>query len=197
MASLLERFADHENELWKKLSDELGGTLTDQKGSRHDKVVAKVGQWVVTLDKHSEPGYHAEHMTTRLRAPFVNPDGLRFMVRHEGVFENIGKLVGMQDIQIDRMPFDKMFLVQGSDPAKIKSLFTDDRLRELVKTEPKIHLQVRDAGDYFEDFYPDNVDELVLEVCDEVKDLDRLKRLFDLFARTLDGLCKLGSAYKA
>ena len=197
MASLLERFADRENALWKKLSDELGGTLTDAKGSRHDKVVATVGQWVVTLDKHSEPGYQSEHMTTRLRAPFVNPDGLRFMVRHQSVFDNIGKLVGMQDIRIDREPFDKMFFVQGSDPTKIKSLFSDDRLRELVKTEPNIHLQVRDAGNYFEDFYPDNVDELVLEVCDEVKDLDRLKRLFDLFARTLDGLCKLGSAYKA
>lgn len=197
MASLLERFADRENELWKKLSDELGGTLTDAKGSRHDKVVAKVGQWVVTLDKRSEPGYQSEHLTTRLRAPFVNPDGLRFVVRYEGVFADIGKLVGMQDIQIERMPFDKMFLVQGSDPAKIKSLFADDRLRELVKTEPKIHLQVRDAGNYFEDFYPDNVDELVLEVCDEVKDLARLKRMFDLFGRTLDGLCKLGSAYKA
>ncbi|MEZ6190515.1 MAG: hypothetical protein R3C45_04405 [Phycisphaerales bacterium] len=197
MASLLERFADHENALWKKLSDELGGTLTDLKGSRHDKVVAKVGQWVVTLDMHSEPGYHAEHLTTRLRAPFVNPDGLRFMVRHQGIFDHLGKLVGMQDIKVDHEPFDKMFLIQGSDPAKIKSLFADERLRGLVKTEPNIHIQVRDAGNYFEDYFPDNVDELVLEVCDEVKDLDRLKRLFDLFARTLDDLCKIGSAYKA
>ena len=73
MASLRERFADHENELWKKISEELGGQLTDEKGSRHDKVVARVGPWTVTLDQHSEAGYRSEHIYTRLRAPFVNP----------------------------------------------------------------------------------------------------------------------------
>jgi len=196
MASLRERFADHENALWKKLSEELGGQLTDKKGTRHDKVVAQVGPWVVTLDQHSEAGYRSEHVYTRLRAPFVNPDGLRFDVSHQGVFSNIGKLVGMQDISVEHEPFDKIFLVQGSDPDKIKALFDDDNIRELIKLEPNIHFQVRDAGSWFEDYFPDNVDELVLEVQGEVKELHRLKRLFDLFARVLDRLCRLGSAYE-
>lgn len=197
MASLRERFADRENELWKQLSDELGGRLTDKKGWRHDKVVAQVGAWMVTLDYHSEPGYRSEHIYTRLRAPFVNPDGFRLAVSHQGLFANIGKLMGMQDVQVKHEPFDKMFLVQGTDPAQIKSLFEDDRIRELTKLEPGIHLQVRDSGSWFDDVFPEEVDELVLEVQGEVKDLDRLKRLFDLFARVLDRLCKGGSAYEA
>ncbi len=196
MSSLREKFADHENELWKRLSDELGGRLTDEKGWRHDKLVACMGSWSVTLDYHSEPGYRSEHIYTRLRAPFVNPDGLRFAISHQDVFANIGKLLGMQDIQVDHEPFDKMFLVQGSDPDKIKALFDDDRLRELTKLEPDIHLQVRDAGSWFKDDFPDGVDELVLELQGEVKDIDRLKRLYELFSRVLNGLCALGSAYE-
>jgi hypothetical protein len=196
MGSLRERFADRENELWKQLSDELGGELTDAKGTRQDKVHAKVGSWVVTLDEHSEAGYRSEHVYTRLRGNFVNPEGFRLAISHQGVFAHIGKIVGMQDIQVDHEPFDKMFLVQGSDPDTIKKLFDDDRLRELIKLEPDIHLQVRDAGDWFEDHFPDNVDELVLEVQGQVQDLARLKRLFDLFARVLDRLCGLGSAYE-
>lgn len=196
MASLRERFGPHEKALWKQLYDELGGVLTDREGDRQDKVVAKVGPWVITLDEHSEPGYRAEYLYTRLRAPFVNPDGLRFAVSHQTVFANIGRLVGMQDIRVEHRPFDKMFLVQGSDPKVIKALFDDDRLRELVKSEPDIHLQVRDAGNWFEDYFPDNVDELVLEVEGQVKDYDRLKRLFDLFARVMNDLCNLGSAYE-
>lgn len=196
MASLRERFADHENELWKKISEELGGQLTDEKGSRHDKVVARVGPWTVTLDQHSEAGYRSEHIYTRLRAPFVNPDCLRFAVSHQGIFANIGTLIGMQDIQVQHEPFDKMFLIQGSDPDKIKTLFDDDALRELVKLEPNIHLQVRDAGSWFEDQFEEDVDELVLEVEGVVKDIHRLKRLYMLFARTLNGMCKLGSAYE-
>lgn len=197
MASLRARFADHENALWKKLSGEVGGKLTDKKGLRHGKAVAQVGSWVVTLDVHSEPGYRSEHLYTRLRASFVDPGGLRFALSHQTVFSNIGKLVGMQDIKIEHEPFDKMFLIQGSDPEKIRSLFDDDKLRTLVKIEPDIHLQVRDAGNWFEDYYPDNVDELVLEVQGEVSDMDRLKRLYDLFARVLDDLCRLSSAYEA
>jgi hypothetical protein len=196
MASPRESFAKHENELWKRLSDELGGELTDEKGTRHDKVIAKVGPWAVTLDVHSEAGYRSEHMYTRLRGPFVNPDGLRFAVSHQTVFSNIKRLMGMQDIVVDHEPFDKMFRVQGSDPEKIKTLFDDGFLRELVKAEPDIHMQVRDAGNWFEDYYPNEIDELVLEVEGEVVDLTRLKRLFSMFARMMNDLCRLGSAYE-
>jgi len=197
MSAPLKRFGENENELWSRLSEALGGTLTDVPGgSRHDKVVAKVDPWTVTLDEHAEAGYRSEHVFTRLRAPFVNPDGLRFALHHQTVFQNLGKLVGMSDIQVDHEPFDKMYSIQGTDPEKLKALFDDDRLRELVKTEPNIHIQVRDAGNWFEDFFPDNVDELVLEVEGRVTDLERLKRLFDIFALMLDDLCQLGSAYE-
>ena len=196
MSSLRERFADRENELWASLSDAVGGELTDVQGTRHDRIVAKVGSWVVTLDEHTEPGYRSEHVYTRLRTNFVNPEGLRFAISHQTIFSNIGKIVGLQDIEVNHEPFDKMFLVQGSHPDKISSLFDDDRLRELIKQEPDIHLQVRDAGNWFEDYFPDNVDELVLEVQGRVTDLERLKKLFSLFARTIDGLCTLGSAYE-
>lgn len=197
MSSRIERFAKQENQLWKQLCDSLGGKLTDREGDRLDKLVAKVGQWTVTLDIHAEAGYRSEHVYTRLRAPFVNPEGLRFAISHQTVFANIGKLVGLKDIQIDHQPFDKMYLIQGNDPDKLKALFDDDRLRELVKSEPNIHMQVRDAGNWFEDSYPDNVDELVLEVEGPVRDLDRLKNLYNIFSLVMDDLCQLGSAYEA
>jgi hypothetical protein len=40
------------------------------------------------------------------------------------------------------------------------------------------------------------VDELHFQVVGVIKDVDRLKSLFDLFAAVLDQLCKIGSAYK-
>jgi hypothetical protein len=196
MSPLREGIGKHENELWKRLSEELGGRLTDEAGRRHDKVVAKVGPWAVTLDVHSEPGYRSEHFYTRLRGPFVNPDKLRFVVTHQTMWSYIGKMVGLQDIDVGHEPFDKMFRIQGNDEETIKALYADDFLRELVKAEPNIHIQVRDAGSWFEDYYPEDIDELVLEVEGEVKDLTRLKRLFSLFARVMNDLCRLGSAYE-
>jgi len=40
------------------------------------------------------------------------------------------------------------------------------------------------------------VDELYFQVNGEIKDVERLKALFDLFAAVLDQLCRIGSAYK-
>ena len=116
MASLRERFGSHENALWKQLCDELGGKLTDRQGHRQDKVVAKVGPWVITLDEHSEPGYRANTSTPACGPPSSIPKALRFAVSHQTVFSNIGRLVGLQDINVDHDPFDKMFRIQGSDP---------------------------------------------------------------------------------
>jgi hypothetical protein len=41
-----------------------------------------------------------------------------------------------------------------------------------------------------------DVDELHFQVVGVIKDVDRLKSLFDLFAAVLDQLCRIGSAYK-
>jgi hypothetical protein len=43
---------------------------------------------------------------------------------------------------------------------------------------------------------PDDVDELHFEILGVIKDVERLKALFDLFVAVLDQLCRIGSAYK-
>jgi hypothetical protein len=40
--------------------------------------------------------------------------------------------------------------------------------------------------------FPSNVDELYFQVTGVIKDVGRLKQLFDLFAETLDELCRMG-----
>jgi len=40
------------------------------------------------------------------------------------------------------------------------------------------------------------VDELSFQDVGVIKDVERLKALFDLFAAVLDQLCQIGSAYK-
>ena len=44
--------------------------------------------------------------------------------------------------------------------------------------------------------FPEDVDELHFQVVGVIKDVERLKALFDLFAAVLDQLCRIGSAYK-
>ena len=57
-------------------------------------------------------------------------------------------------------------------------------------------LEVKDSEGWFGPKFPEDVDELHFQVVGVIKDVERLKALFDLFAVILDQLCQIGSAYK-
>ena len=55
---------------------------------------------------------------------------------------------------------------------------------------------MKDSEGWFGPKFPEDVDELSFQDLGVIKDVERLKALFDLFAAVLDQLCRIGSAYK-
>ncbi len=155
-----------------------------------------MGNWTITLDTYTESTGHTHVEYTRMRAPYVNPEGFRFTIYRKGLFSELGKLLGMEDIEVGDTEFDEAFIIKGNDEGKVRDLFADARLRELVRVQPSIHLAVKDSEGWFGPKFPEDVDELHFQVVGVIKDVDRLKSLFDLFAAVLDQLCRIGSAYK-
>jgi hypothetical protein len=72
----------------------------------------------------------------------------------------------------------------------------DPNLRRLLEAQPDIRLEVKDSEGWFGPRFPENVDALHFQVVGVIKDVERLKALFELFAAMLDRLCRIGSAYK-
>jgi hypothetical protein len=66
----------------------------------------------------------------------------------------------------------------------------------LISAQPEIHFEVKDNHGGWGPDYPADVDELRFHVAGIIKDVERLKLLFELFAETLDELCRIGSAYE-
>jgi hypothetical protein len=163
---------------------------------KHDKVEATHGEWTVTLDTYVVSTGKTVVVFTRMRAPYVNPNGFRFTIYRRGVFSDIAKRFGMQDIEIGDEAFDRDFIVKASDESQVRSLLSDVQLRELFIAQPKIELTVKDDEGWFGAKFPEGVDELHFQVVGVIKDIDRLKGLYDLFAETLDQLCRIGSAYE-
>jgi hypothetical protein len=129
-----------------------------------------------------------------MRAPYVNLEGLRFTVYRKGLFSELGKLLGMQDIEVGDPEFDEAFIVKGTDESRVRELFSDPEVRSLMLAQPQIRLEVKDSEGWFGPSFPEDVDELHFQVVGVIKDVDRLKGLFDLFAVVLDRLCRIGSA---
>lgn len=189
-------FGPSRREIWEQLSAEMHGRYVQGTWFTGDKVQVTHGAWTLTLDTYVISTGKSAVIFTRMRAPYVNPDGFRFTIYRSGVFSDIAKRLGMQDVEIGTEPFDTDFIIKGTDEVKLRALLSSPRIKELIAAQPQIHLTVQDDEGWFGEHVPEGVDELYFQVVGVIKDTERLKALYDLFSETLDQLCRIGSAYE-
>jgi hypothetical protein len=196
MSFLLQLFGSSREEVWRRLAEETGSSFVDGGFWHGSKVVIRVKEWTLTLDTFTvSTGKHSTTYT-RLRAPYVNKDGFRFRIYRKSVFSGLGKLFGMQDIEIGEPEFDESFIIQSNNPGKVRQLLSHEPLRAMITEQPNFHVQVKDDEGWFGAEFPKGVDELYFAIPGVIKDLDRLKSLFKIFALILHLLCHLDSAYE-
>lgn len=189
-------FKDKREPVYRQLADRLRGRFEQGSWTRSDQVRARSGPWEIVLDEYTVHAGNAHVPYTRLRAPFLNKDGLRFHIHREGFFQRLGKRFGLKDIEVGDTAFDERFLIQGNDPEKIRRLFSGDELRALLLDLPDIELRIKDDEGLFSRDYPKGVDILQLQRQEHLRDEETLARFFALFALVLDRLVQIDSAYE-
>jgi hypothetical protein len=197
MGLLRQIFGPSKEEVWQELCRQIGADFVDNgfwKGG--SKVEATSGPWTVTLDTYTVSTGKSSITYTRLRAPYVNRDGFEFNLSRESLFSPIATALGIQDIEIGIQEFDSAFRVQSNQEDQVKKLLANPKLRDLLLQQPSISFYVKDDEGWFGEQFPEGVDELYFQVSGVIKDVERLKALFELFSETLNTLCAIGSAYK-
>ena len=218
---LLKRvFGPSQNQVWRDLSDQIGAVFV--KGGffgGSSKVQANVNNWTVTLDTFTVSTGKSSVTYTRMRARFIDRDGFRFTIHRKKLLSGLGKFLGMQDVEVGGPKFDRLeplfgapgyldpqviesgdpdfdsdFIIKGNDEAKVKSLFKRLRVRELIQSQPAILLQIKGTGGWLKGGRDEGVAELYFQVTGVIKDLGRLKQLFELFGEVLKALHSSGSA---
>ena len=107
-------------------------------------LVYKHGERQIQLDTYTKDSGNSSTTYTRVRAPFINKDELYFKIYREEVFSDIGKFLGMQDIKIGDPFFDEQFIIKSNNRKKLKLFLADPKIKELIQSQPKIHLEIRD-----------------------------------------------------
>jgi hypothetical protein len=195
MGFLRQLFGPSREEIWRQFCSEIGGQYVEGGFWKGVKVQAHHEQWTVTLDTYTTGDSESSTTYTRMRAPYVNKDGFRFTLYRRSVFTSLGEAIGMRDVEVGYPDFDEAFVIKGNDEAKLRALFANPRIRQLIEMQPTIYLTVKDDEGWFGTSFPDGVDELYFRVVGVIKDVERLKLLYYLFAETLNHLCHIGSAY--
>ena len=196
MGTLRRWFGPSASEIWRQVSAEIHGRFVEGSFGTEERIQATHGGWILTLDKHVVPAGRTVIVYTRMRAPYVNTDGFRFSISRRGLFNGIGAWLGMQDIEIGDERFDRDFVIKATSEAHVRTLLSSPRMRELIAAQPDINFAVKDDEGWFGPHFPEGVDELQFTVVGVIKDVERLKLLFELFSETLDQLCRIGSAYE-
>ncbi|QDK78373.1 DUF3137 domain-containing protein [Spirosoma sp. KCTC 42546] len=196
MSILKKWFGPSKDEIWKQLAGEMSADFVDGGLWKGSKVQASVHEWTVTLDTYTVSTGKAYITYTRIRAPYVNKDGFRFKIYRKGFFSDLGKRLGMQDVEVGFLEFDDQFIIQGNDESKLQLLFKNLKIRELIEAQSDISLEVKDDDGWLGAKFPEGVDQLSFQVVGIIKDVERLKLLYTLFAEILNQLCRIGSAYE-
>lgn len=195
MGLLREIFGPSKGEIWSQLANDIGGQYEKGGILGTDALRYRAGQWEITLDTFIVSTGKSSATYTRMRAPFINKDGLYFKIYRECLFSAIGKMFGMQDIEIGNRDFDNGFIVKGNNADKVRLLLHDTQLILLMQQQPGICFGVKNDDGWFGSQFPRGVDELYFQCYGIIKDEARLKSLFEMFSITLQRLVQIDSAY--
>ena len=196
MSSLMSNFGSSKEQVWAQLCRQLNGELRPGGLLKSDKITVDYQHWTISLDTYTQTSGNTYTTYTRIMAPFVNRDDFRFKIYRKNFFSKIGKLLGMQDVEVGYRQFDDDFIIKGNNPDQLRRLFADATIRDLINRQPKIHFEIKNDTRFFIKKYPPEVDVLYFEAIGVIDDLELLKDLFDLFAAVLGHLCLIGSAYQ-
>ena len=160
---------------WKQFAAEIGGEFVNNGFFRSSKVEAHIQNWIVTLDTYSVPSGDSSTTYTRIKAGFQNRDDFQFRIFRTGLVSKIDKALGAQDIEIGDEEFDRAFTVQSNNESRVRALLMNQRIRHLIQAQKSIRLTTRN-------------NELNFETQGVIRDIERLKLLFDLFREVLGQL---------
>ena len=179
-------FGSSKKEVWKQLSEEINANYIESgqfKGSRIEYIH---NNWTIYLDTYTVSTGKSSITYTRMRVPFINLKKFHFKVYRRGIVSNIGKALGMQDIEIGYDYFDNDYIIKGNDEVLLRRFFQNHKIRDLIERQSKMVLEIKDNEGKFGPKFNDNESELSFIVVGVIKDKDRLKSLFDLFVKVIN-----------
>ena len=185
-------FGTSSKEVWKQLSEEMNASYFEGGYFKSPRIEYKHNIWTIYLDTYTVSTGKSNITYTRMRVPFINPKKFLFKIYRKGVFSNIGKALGMQDIEIGYDYFDNDYIIKGNDEILLRKLFQDYKIQNLIEKQSRILLEIKNNEGRYGPKFKDNESELYFVVIGVIKDKEKLKNLFELFVQILDEFEMIG-----
>lgn len=122
--------------VWRDFADSKGGEVISDSSKESNPILAmhvpvEGTNTHVTFVPHSVKG-KSKGTGTSASIHYPPREHFVFAIRTEKSVDQIGKAFGLQDIQLGDQDFDHRYLIQGSDVGKVRNVFSDMKLRDLI-----------------------------------------------------------------
>ncbi len=118
-------YQDTENP-WKRFAEEVGGKyrLSEDVTSEVAGTYAKFPFILKMIFIQAAPKVNL--FLTHFELFLDNRAGLKLKIYREGIIQKLTKLFGTQDIIFNDRSFDKKYIIEGNDEAKVKEIISPD-----------------------------------------------------------------------
>jgi hypothetical protein len=179
--------------IWQELAKETNGTFTEGYSWRSDSTEIEYKTWKIIFDNYRLWSGKNSTQMTRVITPITLKDNFKFEIYREGFVRKIEKLFGAQDIEIGYPDFDKAFIIKSNNEFKIKTLLRNKEIRNLISSQKEVNIQILNYQGIWEKELPENKFELSYFMDGQIKDIETLKSLLELFKLILDDLYQMNA----
>ena len=177
-------------EVWQQLAVEVNAEYVKGGFAKSARVEKSYNNWTILLDTYTVNTGKSSVTYTRMRVPYIRENDIQFKLSRKNIFSGIGRMFGMPLIETYDYDFDDEFVLKGNDETVIKEIFLNQSIKDMIKFQKRLILKVKPYK--VKKSLTDS--ELYFQMTGVLKDMDKLKSLFNLFSALMDELVKNGVA---
>jgi hypothetical protein len=183
--------------VWRNFAEEKGGRVVTETADEESPVVSMtvpvegtgVNVLFIPETKHGKKGASASAIVC-----FPPAGDFVFAIFEEKLTHQLGKALGMQDLQVQDHLFDGKFMIQGNNAVKVQELFLEPQLREQILLQPPhlLHIDKEPAKHYSKHGIPAGLHAVVYQFDGSMDKLLHLQAAHDIVSSVLKQLANIG-----
>ncbi|MBK0401671.1 hypothetical protein I5M27_01660 [Adhaeribacter sp. BT258] len=144
MENLRQFSGENEAEIWQQIATDMqqqGEILTYSAQVKQQNY-----EVYFDIDIDLGGGFEGGFETTTFMAPVEN-SALKFHLHPQNWLNEVGKMLGMEDVELGYPRLDQAFMIKANNPAALKTIFTDESIRQTLLKYPDCELKLSHETD--------------------------------------------------
>jgi hypothetical protein len=120
-----------EAEVWKQIDVDLGN---GEDVYDYNVIIAQGDKKInLIIEIDLGGGFEGGYANTGFSTQIIPDKGFTFAVHHDDFIDDIGKFLGMQDVEVGYPELDHALVIKTNDDEKVRLLFTDSNVRAVLE----------------------------------------------------------------